>query len=144
MNGPAKRCQRELAALGFTLDFERSNGDTNVWVHVNDPAQPVKVWRGISDAAARHIIDRARRIDGLSSVGPATTGQQREQTRERRRQERQAERETQARTAWQREHPKAPNGQQMIPPAEGRRIVAAERRRREIEALMRPPRSTTH
>ena len=59
-------------ALGFHYDDARSDPHrrSRVYVHPNDPDQPIKIWEGASEAFCVTAIRRANHIAGLGQVGP--------------------------------------------------------------------------
>lgn len=137
MNGAARRCRKQLEALGFHLDAEHSAHNQQVWRHPNGPRQSVKVYGRMKDGAASTKIERARQIADLS-----TTVDGNDTIRERTKIRRQDERQRAYEDRLRHEHELAPfqataddRARRM---AEERRIRDSDRRRRDIERLMRP------
>lgn len=67
-----RRAIDTVDALGFEYDATRSDPTrrSRVYVHPNDPEQPIKIWEGASEAYCVTIIRRANQIAGLGTVGP--------------------------------------------------------------------------
>lgn len=69
MNGHCKRTIETLQVLDFRRDEDACRPGVYVYWHVNAPDQRVRVFSGISEAAARKARIKASDIAGLSSAG---------------------------------------------------------------------------
>lgn len=131
MKGIVKRTIDLLIALDFSLDEDASRYGKQVYRHPYDSDVALKVWAGMSEAACIAVQRKAHAIAETGSVGPSmpkTIGERNKALRERAKALRDRddrERRVRAEIA-EREH------------QERERIAAADRRRREIESLMRP------
>ncbi len=133
-SGHARAAQKKIEAIGFIRDPEASAGGRWVYRHPIDPERPVKIWSGMSEAAARKVTILADDIAGLSSHGesmPKTIGERAKiKRKERKRAEvREAEQRARSRTPFD----QAAELRDALTKAEAR-----DRESREIRSLMRP------
>lgn len=141
MNGHAKRARDVVVALGFTYDHDASTYGKCVYRHPASPNEPVKLWGGMAEQASRAVIDKARRIAGLSPVGARGGESVRERARIRKQGERQREAERHAREERERAPYQEAADQRAQRMAAAREIAERDRTRHDIEALMRPGRT---
>ena len=135
MNGHARRCMDAIKELGFEFDDYITNRHANgksYFTHANAPDQPLSVYGKMNEMVARVVVDRARQIAGLGTVGAKRNTQA---IKDRRRSEMLTKKEREARVRDETERRADEIGEQR---RRMEAIVRSERDRKILDDLMRP------
>lgn len=137
MNGHARRCMDAIKELGFSFDegiTKRHANGKSYFTHPNAPDQALTVYGKMNEMVARVVVDRARQIAGLSTVGARRNTSA---IKERRRAELLTKRQREARDREELDRLADELGERR---SWIESTVRRERDRRVIEDLMRPGR----
>lgn len=137
MSTRARRTCQHLEALGFVRDPGLSTRDKHVYRHPNDPT-PLRVFVGLTETTARAIRAKADQIVGLGTAGESPPSSVRDVARVKRAAERARDRMAAEINAARRDPYQRAADDRVIRRAQAAKAEAAEQRRREIEAFMRP------
>lgn len=133
MNNRSRRLCRDLEALGFVRDYDALTKGI-AYRHPNQPNELVKVFDAMTDSGRTSVLRKANKIADTGWAGPRepqTIKERAEVTRRKEKTQRQREDEARQARAEAAEHEYAAR----------ERLLRAERRRRDIESLMRPGRA---
>ena len=135
MNGHARRCMDAINELGFEFDdaiTQRHANGKSYYTHANAPDQALSVYGKMNEMVARIVVDRARQIAGLSTVGAKRDTSA---IKDRRRVETLTKKEREARAREEMERRADELGEQRARLDE---LVRRERDRKVLADLMRP------
>ena len=135
MNGHARRCLDAIKELGFEFDetiTKRHANGKSYYTHTNAPDQALSVYGKMNEMVARVVVDRARQIAGLSTVGAKRNTQA---IKDRRRSNLLAKKEREARDREELDRRADEIGEQR---RRMEALVRSERDRKILADLMRP------
>lgn len=138
INGHAKRTIEVLEGLGF--EFEGYHEGKRTYRHPIAPDKPIRVHGGISEVAARKLRNAATEIAGYGIAGERIPASIKDNARVKRQDAKAKDRARVEREARDREPFERAATERKARIEDSQRLAAADRRRREIEALMRPGR----